>query len=225
GVGGAPSLDATGKTRDSKPDIGAIEFSGSTGGSSGSNNLTLRGTSGADTLTGGGGRDRLIGNGGNDILIGKANADTLTGNAGADRFVYSGTSANGALAGSRVANLDRITDFQFGQGDRFQLDYDNNLVTREQPSGLFNAGTIQASSLTNAAKAAYEDKNQRTRGKQALNGNEAVFFNWQNKTYLSVNNGAKAFNASQDLVADATGIRMKGGDATASVLNVGNYFA
>ena len=228
GVSGAPTLDGRGNTRDGKPDIGAFEFSG-TGGSGastgGSSNLTLTGTDKNDVLNGAGGRDRLTGKGGNDVLIGRANADTLTGNLGADFFVYSGTSQAAALAGSRTSNLDRITDFNFAQGDRFQLDYDNNRATSERPRGLFHAGAIKADSLTNAVKAAYLDKNQRTSGSQNLGANEAVFFNWQSRTYLSVNNGTKSFTASQDLVADVTGIRFKPGDATAGVLSTSNYFA
>ncbi|NJL20888.1 MAG: hypothetical protein HC895_08830 [Leptolyngbyaceae cyanobacterium SM1_3_5] len=98
-------------------------------------------------------------------------------------------------------------------------------MTREQPSGLFNAGRVQGSSLTAAARAAYRDKNQRAGGAQALNANEAVFFTWQNKTYLSVNNGTKGFSVDRDLVADVTGIRMRNGDASAGVLNTSSYFA
>ncbi|MBD2088625.1 DUF4347 domain-containing protein [Microcoleus sp. FACHB-1515] len=242
GVSGAPTVDAFGQTRDAKPDIGAVEFrtstsgggssGGGSGGSSGggstpggSTNQTLTGTDANNVLQGADGRDRLIGNGGDDVLIGHGNADRLTGSVGADLFVYSGASMSSALAGSRLANLDRITDFRFAQGDRFQLDYDGDRSTREQPSGLFNAGRVQGSSLTAAARSAYRDKNQRAKGSQALNANEAVFFTWQNKTYLSVNNGTKGFSVDRDLMADVTGIRMRNGDASAGVLNTNNYFA
>lgn len=249
GVSGAPTVDAYGQTRDAKPDIGAVEFrvSSSTGGSAGggsssgggagggtstggdaggtSSDLTLMGTAANNTLIGAGGRDRLLGKGGNDILIGAGNTDTLTGNAGADLFVYTGSAVNRALSGSRIASVDRITDFRFAQGDRFQLDYDANRTTRELPKGLFNAGTVQGDALADAVVDAYQDKNQRNRGNQAIDRHEAVFFTWQNKTYLSVNNGTKSFNANQDLVSDVTGIRMKNGDATAGVLSVNNYFA
>jgi Ca2+-binding RTX toxin-like protein len=58
-----------------------------------SDNVSVTGTTGADTLTGGGGADSLIGddgddtltgNGGADSLIGDDGDDTLTGNGGAD---------------------------------------------------------------------------------------------------------------------------------------------
>jgi len=47
-------------------------------------NLTLNGTTGADTLTGGAGNDTLNGNAGNDTLIGNAGNDTLNGGTGND---------------------------------------------------------------------------------------------------------------------------------------------
>ena len=50
-------------------------------------NLTLNGTSGADTLTGGSGNDTLNGNGGNDTLYGNAGNDTLNGGTGNDTMV------------------------------------------------------------------------------------------------------------------------------------------
>jgi Ca2+-binding RTX toxin-like protein len=50
-------------------------------------NLTLNGTSGADTLTGGAGNDTLNGLAGNDTLNGNAGNDTLNGGTGNDTLV------------------------------------------------------------------------------------------------------------------------------------------
>jgi Ca2+-binding RTX toxin-like protein len=49
-------------------------------------NLTLNGTSSANTLTGGGGNDTLNGLGGNDTLYGNAGNDTLDGGTGSDKM-------------------------------------------------------------------------------------------------------------------------------------------
>ncbi len=148
-------------------------------------NQTLQGGNGRDLLSSGdgddmlvgrGGRDRLLGFGGNDTLIGGKGSDTLTGGAGADRFVYSGRTQQAAFSQSTLANLDRIRDFNAVEGDRIQLDFDNNLTTPNLPRKLFNAGVQTGRSLQAAAESAYLDKNQARRGNQRLLANQAVFF-------------------------------------------------
>ena len=76
--------------------------------------LTLTGTSYADTLVGQDGNDKLYGKGGNDVLIGNAGKDwleggngndKLTGGDGADSFVF-------RAMGSK--HMDSITDFTPG---------------------------------------------------------------------------------------------------------------
>jgi Ca2+-binding RTX toxin-like protein len=148
-------------------------------------NQTLQGGNGRDLLSSGdgddmlvgrGGRDRLLGFGGNDTLIGGKGSDTLTGGAGADRFVCSGRTQQAAFSQSTLANLDRIRDFNAVEGDRIQLDFDNNLTTPNLPRKLFNAGVQTGRSLQAAAESAYLDKNQARRGNQRLLANQAVFF-------------------------------------------------
>jgi Ca2+-binding RTX toxin-like protein len=57
----------------------------------------------------------IVGNTAANILNGMGGKDALTGGLGADKFVF-----NTAL--SATTNLDTITDFSHGQGDKIQLD-------------------------------------------------------------------------------------------------------
>ena len=181
-------------------------------------------TSGNDILTGTPGNNNLVGNGGNNILVCSKGKDTLTGGIGADRFLYSGNSQNAALQKSSVTALDRITDFNAVQGDRIWLDFDDNRDTVQLPKDLFNAKDVTGKTLTNAIKSAYADKNYKLRGKQALNAKEAVFFKWQNHTYLSVNDTRRQFTSSRDLVIDVTGIQMFTQDTVSGAIAVSKYF-
>ncbi|MEP0909318.1 hypothetical protein NDI45_00140 [Leptolyngbya sp. GB1-A1] len=243
---GAPTTDGRGFTRsDGRIDIGAFEagamapgsstsaVSTSGGGTSGESmpgggtsggGISGESTSGSNTFNGTSGNDTLVGNASNNVLIGNLGADTLTGGTGADRFVYAGASQQTAFSQSRVGSLDRITDFTFAQGDRLQLDYDNNLQTAQLPRGVFNAGRKTGSDLTAAAQAAFRDKNQLVGGDQALQPNEAVFFQWGTRTYVAANDGVASFS-NNDLVVNLTGIQMAGQDATGGRLTTGNYFA
>ncbi|WP_430422126.1 M57 family metalloprotease [Phenylobacterium sp.] len=71
----------------------------------------LIGGEGADTLRGGQGADSLMGDAGADYVSGDRGNDTMAGGAGADLF-HSFTGAD----------IDRITDFNFAEGDRVLLD-------------------------------------------------------------------------------------------------------
>jgi hypothetical protein len=71
----------------------------------------LFGDEGNDVIRGGQDNDDLSGGDGDDWLSGDRGADTLTGGAGADTFNSFGD-----------AGVDRITDFNVGQGDRMRLD-------------------------------------------------------------------------------------------------------
>ena len=195
---------------------------------------TLQGTDNADTLRGLKGNDRLIGldsgdtligGAGNDILVSGDGQDTLNGGAGADLFVFSGATQAKALTGSLVDLPDRIKGFDAIKGDRFQLDFDDDSKTGDRPKSLSNAGTLKGASLDAAVRSAYADKNQKSSGRQALGVNEAVLFNWQNQSYLSVNGGSAGFSENQDLVVAISGLKLKSGDAIAGSLVVGNYFA
>jgi Ca2+-binding RTX toxin-like protein len=176
----------------------------------------LLGTSANNSLSGGGGNDTLLGLGG---------ADTLTGGTGADRIVYTGRSQAEALSQSTLAALDLIVGFDATQGDRIQLDYNNNLLTSERPSGLFNAGLKTGATLEQAALAAYQDKDQASSGAQAMAANQAVFFRWGTRAFFSVNDSTAAFSKTTDLVAEVTDLRMVGSDSTVGTLNVTYYFA
>jgi len=159
-----------------------------------------------ETITGG---DR------HDSLIGGLGADRLRGGSGGDRFVYSGSTQRTALAQSLVTSFDRIGDFSVVGGDRIQLDYDRNLSTVDLPPQLFNAGTVQGKTLLVAVEAAYQER---------LNPNAAVLFGWKNRMYLSVNDAAIPFAASQDLVVAIAGVSLTG-NIPIGVLPVANYFA
>lgn len=84
-------------------------------------NDTLYGGQGADTLVGDdgdgsgtGGNDLLFGDRGDDDLYGDFGNDTLVGGIGADRFFFTGE------------GVDRIIDFQPGEGDRIGIEIDIN---------------------------------------------------------------------------------------------------
>jgi Ca2+-binding RTX toxin-like protein len=200
-------------------------FSASTGSSNNIHEVIVRNLPGPPkhgrTVIGGSGNDVLIGSSDDDILIGKGGGDQMTGGGGADRFVYSGSTQAAALQESLVRRPDRITDFNGIEGDRIQLDFDNNLSTSELPSRLFNAGRQTAPNLAEAVKAAYSDKNGKRPGKRALRGNEAVFFQFGRGTFLSVNDNRTPFARNRDLVINVTGIQPP---PRGVQVNVANYF-
>ena len=74
-------------------------------------NDTGDGGAGNDLVRGGQGDDSLAGGDGNDWLSGDLGSDTISGGAGADVFHTFGE-----------AGVDRVTDFNLGQGDRVLLD-------------------------------------------------------------------------------------------------------
>jgi Ca2+-binding RTX toxin-like protein len=191
-------------------------------GGDGDDNLT--GNDGNDVLTGGGGNDTLTGNDGNDVLNGGSGADTLIGGSGADLWVFSGPTKAAALRMSTLRSLDRIPDFNFKQGDRFKLDFDNNLDTVERPKRLFNVGRVKGNTLLKAVRTAYADKLTRKRGNQPLKADEAIFFRYGNRTFVSVNNDRAPFSPQNDLLAEVTGIQYKPGDARPGSLIGRNYF-
>lgn len=188
-----------------------------------SSNQILQGTSSNDILVGGKGNNVLIGDAGSDQLVG-GSEDTITGGLASDRFIFSGVTPKAALATSRVRSLIHITDFSFSQGDKFQLVFDGDLSHSVFPSKLFNSGTKHSSTLTRTIKTVYADKNQKKKGDQTLKANEAVFFTWRKRTFLSINNRRAGFNLKQDLVADITGIELKSADIHNGALNVKDYF-
>jgi Ca2+-binding RTX toxin-like protein len=210
----APLTDQRGILRDGLIDSGSFEVG----------IAPISGSDGNDVLTGTDGQDALLGGLGNDVLTGGLGADVQSGGKGGDRFVYAGASQRQAFSNSRSAAPDRITDFSSAEGDRIQLDFDNNLTTPNLPKKLFNAGTIKANTLKKAAKAAYGDKDQKAAGKQAIVANEAVFFKWGSGSYLSVNDSGKGFSPGRDMLVNVTGIAMTRKQAKAGSLAVNQYF-
>lgn len=186
---------------------------------------TLIGRAGNDLLIGNDCRDRINGGNGDDRLVGGEGRDELLGGSGADRFIYAGAGIAEALADSIVNFPDRIRKFRFSESDKFQLSFNGSLNRSDQPRGLFAAGQVDGRSLEQAARNAYRDKNQSEDGAQALEGREAVFFGWRNRTYLSVNDRGQGFAAERDLMINVTGIQLKAGDAQRGSLSVPDYFA
>lgn len=185
---------------------------------------TLIGFAGNDVLTGLDCRDRLDGGKGDDQLIGGKGGDTLLGGTGADRFIYSGNTEAEALENSLASTADRIKKFNFSQSDKFQLDFNNNRRSQERPKGLFNAGQVKGKTLEQAAKNAYRDKDRSESNAQTLESREAVFFDWNQGTYLSVNDRQQSFAIDRDLVINVSGIQFRSGDSSLGSLNVSNYF-
>jgi hypothetical protein len=184
---------------------------------------TIAGGLGRNSLSGGRGDDVILGQLEKDELIGGFGTDTLTGGAEGDEFIFSGPSAKAALKTSTVKQLDRITDFKFSESDRFELDFDNNLVTQDSPRKLFHAGDRRGN-LEKVLKKVYQDHNSRKQGDQSLKAGEAVFFNIGSRTYLSVNDNKAKFSANRDLVADVTGLEFKAGNDRVGALQVTDYF-
>ena len=155
------------------------------------NNLT--GDLNNDTLFGLAGNDRLTGKEGNDLLLGGSDRDLLVGGAGQDGFVYESSTE------SLVAQLDRIADFNLGEGDKVQLS--------ALPANFYFLGNLVGTSLTEVLSHAYTDKDVITPDNQALQTNEAVLFSQFGRLYLSVNSNTPAFEAQQDLVVDLSGLK------------------
>jgi serralysin len=178
------------------------------------------------TDTGAGGKDNITGTNGNDSIIGGAGGDTIKGGGGADRFIYSGLTKTAALRQSTLNRRDKIADFNITEGDRIQLDFDNNLATVEKPKRMYNAGDLTRStkSLKTASKLAFGDRNPRQRGKQVLGADQAALFTFRGRRYIAVNDGARSFSAGNDLMVDVTGIKGNVGRA-GSTLAVDNFFA
>jgi T1SS-143 domain-containing protein len=90
---------------------------------------TSTGSEGNDTMYGIPGNDTMYGNGGDDWLYGNAGDDTLHGGAGNDRLVgglgndvlYGGSGADTFVYQTINDGVDRIKDFNRGEGDKLDL--------------------------------------------------------------------------------------------------------
>jgi Ca2+-binding RTX toxin-like protein len=187
----------------------------------------LFGGAGDDVITGGSGSNTLSGDDGNDVLISSGGGgNLLIGGPGADRFVWSGPNKRKALQSSQFPKKrrDRIEDFDAEEGDRFQLDFDNNLLTSELPERVYNLGRLRVRNIKQGAKQAFTDKDRRRAGDQPLGKDEAIFFQVKKQTLLIINDGNPRPAIRRDLVADVSGISFASGDDNASQLAVGDYF-
>ena len=84
-------------------------------------NDTADGGAGADLVRGGQGDDVLQGGAGADFISGDLGNDTITGGGGGDTFNSFGD-----------AGLDRVTDFNRGEGDRVRLDPGSTYTVSQQ---------------------------------------------------------------------------------------------
>jgi hypothetical protein len=85
------------------------------GWTSGTDTITIKGTSGTETLTGSSQIDTIVGGTGVDTITGGAGGDTLTGGAGSDIFNFAAGDSVLTFGGSgtsgTVSGYDIITDF------------------------------------------------------------------------------------------------------------------
>ncbi len=95
----------------------------------------------------------------------------------------------------------------------------------DAPVAVFYAGRVSGSSLASGVSAAYRDKIPQRRGQQKLQANEAVFLQWQGRTYLAVNDRSSGFAPNRDLLLNVTGIQIPKADIRAGVLATDSYFA
>ena len=109
---------------------------------------TCLGGAGNDTIRGGQGNDSLSGSSGNDWMSGDRGDDTIYGGPGADTFHSSGG-----------AGIDRVMDFNRGEGDKIALDVGTTYtVDQVGPDTVISLGGgasivlvgVQSTSLTGA---------------------------------------------------------------------------
>ena len=112
-------------------------------------NLTLTGSA-AINGTGNGLGNIIVGNSGANVLSGGGGKDVLTGGGGADQFMFSAVSDSGLSA------TDRITDFNWVEGDLIDLSRidANSALAGDQAFSFVKAFSKQAGQATLAYDAA-----------------------------------------------------------------------
>ena len=148
-------------------------------------NLTLTGTT-AINGTGNTLNNTLTGNAAANILIGGAGADTLIGGGGADTFRF-------ALADSRLASLDRITDFAIGTDI---LD-GPTVVTAANTKELGTVATLNQAGISAVLTTA------------VFGANQAATFTFGTgataRTFLALNDATAGFSSTSDGLIEITG--------------------
>lgn len=160
---------------------------------------------GDDVITGGLDKDKVFGQDGNDIFLQTGGPDIMVGGAGGDTFVFSGKNAKAALRTSILSSRAKIKDFNQREGDRFQLDYDNDYTTTgksERPGSLYNVGTVKAKNLKDAISAVYDDIIPSNKKLEPLQKGHAAIFQYGSKWYLTVNDNRLGYSEKNDLVAE-----------------------
>ena len=147
--------------------------------------------------------DTLIGSTRSEFLDGRAGADILIGAGGSDVFGF-------RFRDSRIANPDRITDFDFGT-DRIDL-FAANDGERPAPLALTrSADNGTASSLRQLAASVFADADGALPGNQPLLPHAATLVVASHVnvrgTYLLINDGDAALNPTSDLLINITGFR------------------
>lgn len=94
---------------------------GAIDGTGNASDNAIFGTTESNVLRGLGGSDTLKAAGGADHLMGGTGVDLLSGGGGADVFVYTSTADATANAAPGAGNVEEITDFSHGGGDRIDL--------------------------------------------------------------------------------------------------------
>ncbi|MER3491133.1 MAG: hypothetical protein C4323_01660 [Mastigocladus sp. ERB_26_2] len=211
-------------------DIGALEVVASNSSNNGevkgvSNTSPILKETNNDNLVTTSQTDKILTQEADNPLKSKVNADILAGESGADKFVYTDRNQQETFAQSTVNATDQITNFNPVKSDRIQSDLNGNLSTTEGVEGviLYNAGLLKGNSLSAAIQAAYKDKDQQTQGDQALNNDESVLFNWQDQTYIAMNDQNKSFDPSTDLILNVTGTETFAKDLVAGILQAKKY--
>lgn len=149
----------------------------------GSNNQ--QSSSEATTLIGSNENDLLQAGNGDDSLIGELGADPLTGGTGQEPYVYS------AIADSLVAGFDQITDFQIG---------------RDRLIGLHPASATEISNL-GAVSSLDPDSLAALLTPDHFVANGAATFQFEQRTFVALNDDLAGFQAERDLLIEITGFQ------------------
>ncbi len=153
GLGGNDTISAGSGNDTVYGDDGNDTLSGNTGDDvlyAGTGNNLLHGNDDNDTLYAGTGNDTLFGDNGSDLLVAGAGTATMTGGGGADVFQFTTVSGN----------LNTITDFHTGNGDKIDI---SNIISYQPGDNITDflhatktaTGTILSVDADGAANGAH----------------------------------------------------------------------